>query len=195
VRIEALKIRNFVAVAVVAAAVTTTAACGSDDPGVPPVPTSASSSADASTSAAPTGTEAEMTNASKVPSVAALNDMLTTALDPKIKASEKVDLIEGSEKDPSIFDKLVKAKKDNPKVTYRIKAPVTKNGPKKAKVKVLVKIPGNPANPIDASIVFDDGRWKLSKDTVCSLLAMSDTKSPLCASDAPSSKKKAKPSN
>ncbi len=186
-----MKIRNFVAVAVVAAAVATTAACGSDDSGVPPVPTATSSSA-AQTSTPATGSDAEMTNANKVPSVAALNDMLTKALDPKVKSADKVDLIEDAQKDPTIFDKLVKAKKENPKVTYRIKAPVTKNGPKKAKVKVLVKIPGNPANPIDASIVYDNGRWKLSKATVCSLLTMSDTKSPLCpTTSASTSKKKA----
>ncbi|WP_161896850.1 hypothetical protein [Gordonia spumicola] len=187
-----MKIRNFVAVAVVAAAVATTAACGSDDnSNLPPVPTAASSSAAESSAPASNAQDDEMTNPNKVPSVAALNDMLTKALDPNVKAADKIDLVEDAQKDPGIFDALVKAKKENPKVTYRIKAPVTKNGPKKAKVKVVVKVPGNPANPIDASIVFDNGRWKLSKQTVCPLLAMADMKSPLCpTTSATTSKKK-----
>ncbi|MCF8611234.1 hypothetical protein L5G28_13870 [Gordonia sp. HY285] len=186
-----MKIRNFVTGAIVAAAVAATAACGSDDSGsdLPPVPTadSSTSAASGSTSSADGG----MTDPNKVPSIKALNEMLETALDPKVDASEKTELVEGSEADPKLFDQLVKAAKDNPDVTYKIKPPVTKNGPKKAKVKVEVKVPGNPAQPIDAAIVYDNGRWKLSKSTVCPLLSANDVDSVLCADDSPSSSAKA----
>lgn len=188
-----MKIRNFVTGAVVAAAVAATAACGSDDGGsdLPPVPTaeSSSSASDGGSSGDP------MTDSSKVPSVKALNEMLQTALDPDVKPAEKTELVEGSEVDPKLFDQLVKASEDNPDVTYKIKPPVTKNGPNKAKVKVEVKLPDNPPQPIDAAIVFDKGRWKLSKSTVCPLLSANDVKTPLCAdgdddSSSTTSKKK-----
>lgn len=187
-----MKIRNFVTGAVVAAAVAATAACGSDDSSdLPPVPT-----AGASTSTAASGSSTSddpMTDEDQVPSVKALNEMLETALDPDVDASKKTELVEGSEVDPKLFDQLVKAVKDNPDVTYKIKPPVTKNGPKKAKVKVQVKLPDNPATSIDAAIVFDKGRWKLSKTTVCPLLQTSDVETPLCA-DSSSSKSSSKPS-
>ncbi|EGD55876.1 hypothetical protein [Gordonia neofelifaecis] len=175
-----MNIRKIVTGAVLAGAIAATAACGSDNSDVPPVP-SATTTTEAATTSAATGTEAEMTNPNKVPGVAALNDMLQKALDPSIKASEKTDLVEGSQIDPNLFNQLVKAKKDNPDVTYQIKKPILKAGPNKAKVKVEVKLPNNPPTKIDASIVFDNGRWKLSKETVCPLLSQTDVQSPLCA--------------
>lgn len=183
-----MKIRKFVTGAVIAGAVALTAACGGSDSSAPPVPASSTSSAAATTSAA-TGTDAEMTNAKKVPSVAALNDMLQQALDPSIKPADKVQLVEGSEVDPNLFKQLVKAKQDNPGVTYEIKRPVLKAGPNRAKVKVAITLPGNPPTKIDASIVYDNGRWKLSKQTVCPLLSAAEVKSPLCTDGSSTSKK------
>lgn len=186
-----MNIRKFVTCAVVAAALATTAACGGDDSNLPPVPTATATASEtgAQTTAA-TGSEAEMTNPNKVPGVAALNEMLQKALDPAIKPADKVDLVEGSEVDPNLFKELVKAKKDNPDVTYEIKKPILKDGPKRAKVKVEVKLPDNPPTKIDASIVFDNGRWKLSKQTVCPLLGQTDVKSPLCTDSSSSTAKK-----
>ena len=83
----------------------------------------------------------------------------------------KVDLVEGAEADPDLFNQLVKVAKENPDVTYVIQKPIRSNGPKRATFKVMVTIPGNQPAPIAASIVFDDGRWKLSTETVCPLLA------------------------
>ncbi|GAA4679110.1 hypothetical protein [Gordonia humi] len=191
-----MKIRNFVTGAVVAAAVAATAACGSDDGSndLPPVPTADSSTTSAAADSSAAADADPLTDAKKVPNVAALNEMLDTALDPKVKAADKTDLVEGSEVDPALFNQLVKAVKDNPDVTYKIKPPVTKNGPNKAKVKVEVKLPDNPPTKIDAAIVFDNGRWKLSKSTVCPLLQANDVKSKLCADSSATettSKKKA----
>jgi len=185
-----VNIRKFVTGAVVAAALAATAACGGDESNVPPVPTAAATSATAETTGTATGADSEMTNPNKVPSVSALNDMLQSALDPKVKPADKVQLVEGSEVDPDLFKELVKAKKDNPDVTYEIKRPILKDGPKRAKVKVEVKLPDNPPTKIDASIVFDDGRWKLSKQTVCPLLAQAEVESPLCADSSSSKAKK-----
>lgn len=185
-----MNIRKFVTGAVLAGALAATAACGGNsNSDLPPVPTASATATSATTSAA-TGTEAEMTNKNQVPGVEALNGMLQTALDPKIKPADKVDLVEGSQVDPNLFNELVKAKKDNPDVTYEIKKPILKDGPNRAKVKVEVTLPNNPPTKIDASIVFDNGRWKLSKQTVCPLLQQADVKSPLCVDTGASTKAK-----
>ncbi|WP_026918939.1 hypothetical protein [Gordonia shandongensis] len=187
-----MKIRNFAVGVVLAGVVVSTAACGTDDDNADatPVPSSTSVS-----SSAVSGVDAELTDGKKVPKVKALNEMLQKALDPKVKSTEKVDLVEGAEADPSLFDQLVKAKKENPKVKYEIKNPVLKNGPKKAKFKVEVALPNNPPTTIDASIVFDDGRWKLSKQTVCPLLTQAEVDSPLCGSAKKNKKSAAKSSS
>lgn len=173
-----MKFRKYLMVGIVAAAVSTTAACGSDSSNDLPVVTSATSSAAAAPGS--TSLDDQMTNSKQRPSVEALNDMLQQALDPKIPPKDKIKLVEGSEADPDLFNQLVKAKEENPDVTYKIKKPVVGNGPGKASVKVEVKLPDNPPTKIDASIVYDNGRWKLSKDTVCTLLTAYDVKTVLC---------------
>lgn len=188
-----MKFRKYLMVGIVAAAVSATAACGSDSSNDLPVVTSkATTTAAASASAG--SIEDQLTDPNTRPSVEALNDMLQQALDPDIPAKQKTQLVEGSEVDPSLFTQLVKAKEENPDVTYKIKKPVVGNGPKRASVKVEVKIPDNPPTKLDASIVFDNGRWKLSKETVCPLLTAYEVESPLCADPSASStpaKKKA----
>lgn len=148
--------------------------CGSDDDSDVPMPTTTAAQTSTATDAGTgtSGADADVTDAKKRPSAATLNTMLETALDPAVDASEKVDLVEGAEKDPAIFDTLVKLVKDNPDVTYKIIPPVTSDGPNKAKVKVQIKLPDNPATTTDASISFKDGRWKLSQATVCGLVAL-----------------------
>ncbi|MFT4086472.1 MAG: hypothetical protein QM658_04850 [Gordonia sp. (in: high G+C Gram-positive bacteria)] len=186
-----MKIRNIVMIGVAAALVGATAACGGDDDsGLPTVTQQSTSSAAASTSAAATGYEAEITDGDKRPTVDVLNEMLQKALDPKIPAKDKTDLVEDSEVDPNLFNQLVKVAKENPDVTYKIKKPITGAGPHKANVKVEVKLPDNPPTKIDASIVYQDGRWKLSKSTVCPLLTANDVKTPLCTDGTSSTAKK-----
>lgn len=182
-----MKIRKFLAIGVAVAAVSVTAACGSSDDNLPPMPSASTSAAAASGSAAATGYEAEITDAAKKPSVEVLNEMLDTALDPKVPAKDKVDLVEGAEADPDLFNQLVKVAKDNPDVTYVIQKPIRSNGPKRATFNVMVTIPGNQPTPLAASIVYDDGRWKLSKETVCPLLAQGEVKTPLCPASASAS--------
>ncbi|HMS76018.1 hypothetical protein [Gordonia sp. (in: high G+C Gram-positive bacteria)] len=143
--------------------------CGSDDDA--PLPTTTAAQTSEST-AAGSGTDGDVTDAKVRPSAETLNKMLETALDPAVPSSEKVDLVEGAEKDPAIFDALVKLVKANPDVTYKIIPPVTSDGPNKAKVKVEIKLPDNPATPVDAAITYVDGRWKLAQTTVCNLVTM-----------------------
>ncbi|GAA3964106.1 hypothetical protein [Gordonia caeni] len=177
-----MKFRKFLVVGAVTALVGVTAACGSDDSNLPAVPTASTTSESAAASGAEDASlEAELSNEKKRPTVAALNEMLQIALDPDVPPKDKTQLVEGSEVDPDLFDQLVKVAKENPDVTYEIKKPVVGNGPKRASVKVEVKLPDNPPTKIDASIVYEDGRWKLSKSTVCPLLQAGDVKTPLCS--------------
>nr|WP_202422026.1 hypothetical protein [Gordonia sp. SID5947] len=171
----------------IAASVASVAACGSDDSDVPDVPTvsSAASSADAG------GSSDDVTDPNKRPSVETLNAMLTKALDPNVPNSEKTELVEGSSADPTVFDKLVKAKQDNPDVTYEIFPPVIPDGPNKATVKVQVKLPDNPPTKLDAGIVYTDGRWMLSSATVCPLITANNVTTPMCKTPAGGSTSKA----
>ncbi|WP_461417749.1 hypothetical protein [Gordonia sp. GN26] len=154
------------------------AACGGDDSDAPPAPT-LTSTADAG--AAGGDTESEITNGSKPPSIAALNELVDTAVDPKIPSKDKIVLVEGSEKDPAIFDQLVKARAENSDVDWVLVNPVISAGPNKARVKVRIETAGNPPTNAESTIVFDDGRWKLSQETVCNLLGLYQVKSPMCA--------------
>ncbi|MGV9710173.1 hypothetical protein ACWDTI_05865 [Gordonia sp. NPDC003424] len=177
-----MKFPKIVTAALIAASITSVAACGSDDSDVPSVPT-----VSATTSAA-SGASGDVTDPNTRPSVATLNQMLNQALDANVPNSQKTELVEGSEADPDVFDKLVQAKKDNPDVTYQIYPPVIPAGPNKATVKVQVKIGDNPPTKLDAGIVYSAGRWKLAKDTVCPLITANNVTTPMCASTSTTTK-------
>lgn len=191
-----LRFAKFVAAAaMVGAATTTLVACssGSDDaPIVPPLSSTTAATTTSSTAVSADGITG-VTDPNKRPTVAVLNKMLEKALDPTAPASERTLLVQGAEADPQVFAKLDKAVKENPGVTYKIYPPVIPAGPKKANVKVQVKLPDNPATKLEASIVFDEGRWKLANSTVCPLLTANNVKSAMCP--ASSSTSAPKPSN
>lgn len=160
----------------VVAALTFTAACSDNSDGATdngPATSSATSSVSDSG-----GTS--VTDPSTPPNAATLNDLLTKALNPDVPASQKTDLVQGSSADPQLFDKLVKAKQDNPTVTYRLVPPVIATGNGQATVKVQVKLPNVPEQTIDAAIVYDQGKWKLAKTTVCPLLQANNVQSAMC---------------
>ncbi|QKT09169.1 hypothetical protein HUN08_10455 [Gordonia sp. X0973] len=171
------------------------AACGggNNDDGLPSLPP-VSSSAEAS-QAAPDGGHVitGVTDPKKRPTVKTLNAMLDMALDPNVPNSEKTQLVEGSEKDPAVFDKLVQARKENPDATYKIFPPVIPDGPRRATVKVQLKIGENPPAKAEAGIVYVDGRWKLSKNTVCPLLSGNNVRTAMCPAPAGASKHKPHP--
>ncbi|GAA1893168.1 MAG: hypothetical protein INR72_04365 [Williamsia herbipolensis] len=160
----------------VVAALTFTAACSdSSDDGATADPAASS----ATSSAVDTG-GTSVTDPSQPPSAATLNGLLEKALNPSIPASQKTDLVQGSSADPQLFDKLVKAKQDNPTVTYRLVPPVIATGNGQATVKVQVKLPNVPEQTVDAAIVYDQGKWKLAKTTVCPLLLANNVQSAMC---------------
>lgn len=175
-----MKFPKFVGTAMIAAAVTMgVAACGGGEgDGVPQVPTATSSAASGTAGAD------SVTDPNQRPTVATLNEMLNTALDPNVPNSEKTQLVQGSEKDPNIFDKLVDARAENPDATYELSPPVLAAGPNRGSVKVTVQLPGNPAQKLDAQIVYDGGRWKLASDSVCPVLQFQNIRSAMCPAPA-----------
>ncbi|QMT03933.1 hypothetical protein [Gordonia jinghuaiqii] len=155
---------------------TTVAACGGDDSDAPPAPTLTSAD-----TAAGGGDGTEITNGSKPPSIKVLNDMVDQAVDPDIPRAEKIQFVQGSEKDPAIFDELVKARAENADVDWVLVNPVISAGPNKARVKVRIETAGNPPTNAESTIVYDKGRWKLSNETVCNLLGLYQVDSKMCA--------------
>ncbi|PZU03241.1 MAG: hypothetical protein DI630_05680 [Gordonia sp. (in: high G+C Gram-positive bacteria)] len=149
---------------------------GSDDPTTTTTTTSVAGPSD---SADPSGAPG-LTDSKKPPTAAALNTMLETALDPNIPNTEKTELVEGSDADPEIFDKLIAGMKANPDVTYEIVAPVRPAGANQAKANVKINFPDQPQTQVEALIAYNEGRWKLSKTTVCLLLSGANEKSPMC---------------
>ena len=80
-----------------------------------------------------------------------------------------------------VFDELVKARAENSDVDWVLVNPVISAGPNKARVKVRIETAGNPPTNAESTIVFDDGRWKLSNETVCNLLGLYQVESAMCA--------------
>ncbi|MGK9272429.1 hypothetical protein KXR83_15665 [Williamsia muralis] len=148
---------------------------GSDDP-TTTTTTSTTTDAGPSGSTSPDG----LTDPKKPPTAAALNTMLETALNPDIPNTDKTELVEGSDADPEIFDKLIAGMKANPDVTYEIVAPVRPAGANQAKANVKINFPDQPQTQVEALIAYNEGRWKLSKTTVCLLLSGANEKSPMC---------------
>lgn len=185
-----LRIAKFVAGAMIVGAAGALTACGTSSDDAPILPAVTSSATTTSSSAASADDITGVTDPNVRPTVATLNKMLTKALDAKLPNDEKTLLVQGSELDPQVFNKLNKAMKENPGVTYKIYPPVIPAGPKKANVKVQVKLPNNPATKLEAGIVFDNGRWKLANSTVCPLLTANDVKSAMCTASGSSSSTK-----
>lgn len=173
-----MKLRKFVTAGVALCAFVSIAACSDDGGGDDPTTTTTTT-----TEAGPSGSTSPgggVTDPKKPPTAAALNDMLTVALDPNLPNTEKTELIEGSDADPEIFDKLIAGMKANPDVTYEIVAPVRPAGTNQAKANVKINFPDQPPTQVEALIVYNEGRWKLSKTTVCLLLSGANEKSPMC---------------
>ncbi|RPA63473.1 hypothetical protein EF294_08210 [Gordonia oryzae] len=167
------------AVMITAAVTVSVAACSSGDSS-DDIPTVAQTTTSSAASTAGGGTN--VTDASNPPSVATLNQMLQTALDPNVPNAQKTQLVQNSQKDPSIFNRLVKLKSDNPGASYQIRGPVTTDGPNRASVRVQVKLPDQQPQDIDAQIVYDGGRWKLASSFVCPLITSNGVTTPMCPS-------------
>ncbi len=170
-----MKLQKIATVGLAVAAFLSIAACsdgGSDDA----TPTSSTVVGSSSTAGG-----SGVSDPSKPPTAATLNGLLKEALDPSVPNTAKTELVQGSSADPQLFDKLVKARAENPTITYQLVPPVVATGNGQATVKVKVKLPDVPEQTVDAGIVYDQGRWKLAKNTVCPLLSANNVASAMCS--------------
>lgn len=147
----------------------TCAACGGDDPAV----------RSSAPSAAAQVTEAPSNSADRAPSAQQLEEMLARAVDPKVPLADKLHLVQGAtEADGPLFDELVKLRQDNPKVSWHIGKPVLERpGVAKAQFSVLMDGTNQLAY---ATLVFDNGSWKLQRSYACQMIAQVGRDSPSC---------------
>ena len=160
-----------VAAVAIAAALTMTA-CGSDDKTDSPTTTSKSTTATTSTSdvAAP-----------ELPTSAELNGKVAQALDESVPAADKVNLVQGAEADPELINQVAAAAKAAG-AQVEILDPVTDTGSETAAASLNIVVNGQPLQQgLQASFVYEDGVWKLSKTTACQIVGVAGLTSPACA--------------
>lgn len=160
-----------VAAVAIAAALTMTA-CGSDDKTDSPTTTSKSATATTSTTdvAAP-----------KLPTSAELNGKVAQALDETVPAADKVNLVQGAEQDPELINQVAAAAKAAG-AQVEILDPVTDTGSETAAASLNIVVNGQPLQQgLQASFVYEDGVWKLSKTTACQIVGVAGLTSPACA--------------
>ncbi|WP_296554771.1 hypothetical protein [Rhodococcus sp. (in: high G+C Gram-positive bacteria)] len=160
-----------VAAVAIAAALTMTA-CGSDDKTDSPTTTSKSTTATTSSSdvAAP-----------ELPTSAELNGKVAQALDESVPAADKVNLVQGAEQDPELINQVAAAAKAAG-AQVEILDPVTDTGSETAAASLNIVVNGQPLQQgLQASFVYEDGVWKLSKTTACQIVGVAGLTSPACA--------------
>ncbi len=157
--------------AVAIAAALTLAACGSDDStGASPTTTTA------------TTTTTETADVLELPTADELNALLVKGLDPATPLDEKIAMVQGSEVDPNLFDQVAAAA-EQAGAQVEVLDPVIDNGDGSAIAQLQLTINGNvQPNTLPASFVpGDNGTWKLSQETACSIVAIAQLTSPACA--------------
>ena len=161
-----------VAAVAIAAALTMTA-CGSDDKGDAP----------ATTSKTTTTTKASESTGTPValPTAPELNAKVAQALDESVPAADKVNLVQGAEADPELINQVAAAAKAAG-AQVEILDPVTDTGSETAAASLNIVVNGQPLQQgLQASFVYEDGVWKLSKTTACQIVGVAGLTSPACA--------------
>lgn len=124
-------------------------------------------------------TEAPSSTPDRAPSTQQLEEMLSRAVDPRVPLADKTQLVQGATAaDGPLFNELVQLRRDNPQVSWHIGRPVLEQpGLAKAQFSVLMDGTNQLAY---ASLVFDDGRWKLQKSYACQMIIQVGRDSPSC---------------
>jgi len=172
-RTEKLKLQKMTVAAVAIAAALTMTACGSDDKGDAP----------ATTSKTTTTTKASESTGTPValPTAPELNAKVAQALDESVPAADKVNLVQGAEADPELINQVAAAAKAAG-AQVEILDPVTDTGSETAAASLNIVVNGQPLQQgLQASFVYEDGVWKLSKTTACQIVGVAGLTSPACA--------------
>lgn len=140
----------------------TLAACSSSD----------EDSANSSSAAKPTGeTSASQVVSTEMPSVEQLNEILAKASDPNVPQEEKVQLVQGSESAPELFDVMSQSQAESG-ATFEVVAPVIPGlVPDSALATIHINTPDGQQQTADqVEFINDGGTWKLSQTWACVLV-------------------------
>ncbi|AJI79306.1 nuclear transport factor 2 family protein [Corynebacterium singulare] len=143
-------------------AATTLAACSSSD----------DDAVNTSSAAKPSGeTSASQVVSTEMPSVEELNEILTKASDPNVPQEEKIQLVQGSETAPELFDVMSQSQAESG-ATFEVVAPVIPGlVPDSALATVHINTPDGQQQTADqVEFINEGGTWKLSKTWACVLV-------------------------
>ncbi len=124
-----------------------------------------------------TQTTTAATPETPAPTADELNAAITQALDPSVPVDQKVQLVQGAEKDPGLVEQVAQAAKDAG-ATIVVKD-VTPTGADTVTAGVDLTINGQ-VNPATVDFVSENGVWKMSQAYACQLVAMAQLTSPAC---------------
>ncbi|MDO4911128.1 MAG: hypothetical protein Q3972_05240 [Corynebacterium sp.] len=150
-----MKLSKMVAAGACLTAALTMTACSSDS--------SESTSSSSTTSASSASTD--------LPTAAELNELIEKASDQSVPLAERVQLVEGGEDAPEIFDSLAQSKQETG-ATFTVVDPIlpgyTSNS---ALATVTFSAEGRqPQTADNVEFVYEDGQWKLAKNWACTLV-------------------------
>ncbi|SCC36517.1 hypothetical protein GA0061093_10784 [Rhodococcus qingshengii] len=171
-RTEKLKLQKMTVAAVAIAAALTMTACSSGEKEASPTTSSKTTTATTTPSGDP---------APELPTSAELNGKVAQALDESVPAADKVNLVQGAEQDPELINQVAAAAKAAG-AQVEILDPVTDTGSETAAASLNIVVNGQPLQQgLQASFVYEDGVWKLSKTTACQIVGVAGLTSPACA--------------
>ena len=143
-------------------AATALSACSSSDDGAAENSTAAKSSGE---------TSASQVVSTEMPSVEELNEILAKAADPNLPQEEKVQLVQGSETAPELFDVMSQSQAESG-ATFEVVAPVIPGlVPDSALATVHINTPDGQQQTADqVEFIKEGGTWKLSQTWACVLV-------------------------
>lgn len=153
--------RTAAALALSACALGGLAACGDDEPDRP--------------TAAPSPTSS--TQAATVPSAEQLGDVLNRASDPNLPTDQKVNLVEGGQEAPELFDEIAKLKAEKG-ANVTISSAAEGDTPGTAIANAVITQPGQQDINVQAQFIDDNGQWKLQKSFACALITNAGLQAP-----------------
>jgi hypothetical protein len=117
-------------------------------------------------------------NQAPLPTVPALNAEVQKALSPATSPAERASYFEGVSQDPKLPGEIQQQFQQN-KITVQV-TDVTSTGCGQANATGAATINGKPSDPQQIGIVYEDAKWKISKDYVCRALNLANIPSPAC---------------
>ncbi|WP_067549303.1 hypothetical protein [Nocardia crassostreae] len=112
------------------------------------------------------------------PPVATLNADLQMALDPNVPNDQKLDLVQGAAVDPSLPERLTDFYRQKNATLAITKANDLGNGVLGAEAQAAVD--GGQPQQVTVPFVVEDGKWKIQKEWICTMLTFSNQTSPAC---------------